>query len=270
MNGYDWDFGFGFGRRYSARSGSGGYDTQFQGGRSREGGWGGRGNFGRGANPGGYGRGSSGYGNDFRWMRHNRYDRGEYGSSYPGFGGFPGGAEQGMYYGGRQPGRGASGGYETSYGQAGAPRYDRQYGRGGWDRGGAASYDTEYAREPFMPEAAYQRHPEYGRPQQGGGGRWPSHGHQVGGDWSDEDVEQAVRASMYQDTHVDADRIEVRVNNGVVTLQGEVDDYLEARYAWDDAWDVEGVRGVINQLTVRTDLPAPETGSAPTQKGANK
>jgi hypothetical protein len=269
MNGYDWDFGFGFGRRYSARPGSGGYDAQFQGRYGRERGWGVERGPGYGGSQGGYGRGSRGYGNDFRWMQHNSYDRGEYGSAYPTFGGYPGGVEQGMYYGGQRSRRGGFGGPNSSSGQAGSMRYDQQYNRGGWDRGGAG-YDTEYAREPFMPEAAYQRHPEYNRPQGGGSGRWPSHGHQLGGDWSDEDVEQAVRANMYQDTHVDADRIDVSVNNGVVTLQGEVDDYLEARYAWDDAWEVEGVRGVINQLTVRTDLPAAEQGSATAQTDTGK
>jgi hypothetical protein len=30
---------------------------------------------------------------------------------------------------------------------------------------------------------------------------------------------------------------------------------MEARYAWDDAWETEGVRGVVNSLTVRTDVP---------------
>ena len=44
----------------------------------------------------------------------------------------------------------------------------------------------------------------------------------------------------------------------MVTLKGEVDDYLEARYAWDDAWEAAGVRGVLNQLTVRTDEPHDE------------
>jgi hypothetical protein len=48
------------------------------------------------------------------------------------------------------------------------------------------------------------------------------------------------------------------VNDNVVTLKGEVDDYLEARYAWDDAWEARGVRGVVNQLTVRLDKPLDE------------
>ena len=45
----------------------------------------------------------------------------------------------------------------------------------------------------------------------------------------------------------------VAVDDQVVTLTGEVGDYLEDRYAWDDAWDTTGVRGVINNLTVRLD-----------------
>ncbi len=58
---------------------------------------------------------------------------------------------------------------------------------------------------------------------------------------------------MSEDGYIESDGIEVTVQNGVVTLRGEVADYMQARYAWDDAWETEGVRGVINHLTVRTD-----------------
>jgi osmotically-inducible protein OsmY len=53
--------------------------------------------------------------------------------------------------------------------------------------------------------------------------------------------------------------------DGVVTLSGEVDDFLEARYAWDDAWEAEGVRGVINNLTVRTAEPHAQMGMPQTR-----
>jgi osmotically-inducible protein OsmY len=57
----------------------------------------------------------------------------------------------------------------------------------------------------------------------------------------------------------------------VVTLTGEVDDFLKARYAWDDAWEAEGVRGVVNNLTVRADLPqAPTHGDVVPQSAGDR
>lgn len=157
------------------------------------------------------------------------YDRGVYGSRYPSYGGYPGGPRQGTYYGGR--------GYDLGY----EARYDAGYGG---------------ARQTFMPEEAYRRHPEYDRPQQQRGGRWPAGGHDLDArdvEISDEEVEGAVREALESDHWIEAERVEVEVRDGVVTLTGEVDDYLEARYAWDDAWESAGVRGVVNQLTVRVD-----------------
>lgn len=60
-----------------------------------------------------------------------------------------------------------------------------------------------------------------------------------------------VRAALHRDGFLDAEGIQVAVQEAVVTLQGEVGDYMQARYAWDDAWEVPGVRGVISKLTVR-------------------
>ena len=68
---------------------------------------------------------------------------------------------------------------------------------------------------------------------------------------NDGEVREAVARSLRDDGFVDADVIQVEVKDRVVTLRGEVQDYMEARYAWDDAWDAPGVRGVISKLTVR-------------------
>ena len=67
-----------------------------------------------------------------------------------------------------------------------------------------------------------------------------------------------MRRRLYEDVWVDIDRVDVEVEDGIVTLRGEVDDFMEARYAWDDAWETEGVRGVLNHLTVRVDEPVAE------------
>lgn len=147
---------------------------------------------------------------------------GGYGQDHPAYGGYPGGRDRGMYYGG---------------------------------------YDSELAREPFLPEEAYRRHPEFDRPQRHGGGAWPAGmGAGRGGRLDDREIRRSVRQNLYGDSWIDPDRIRVQVEDGVVTLAGEVDDYLEARYAWDDAWESTGVRGVINQLTVRTDRPSEPHG----------
>ena len=105
-----------------------------------------------------------------------------------------------------------------------------------------------------MPEEAYRRHPEYRqerRPRD-----WEAHQHDVGDDeLSDDEIRETVYDRMHADAWLEPDRIEVQVEDGVVTLTGEVDDFLKARYAWDDAWEADGVRGVVNHLTVRADQP---------------
>ena len=197
----------------------------------------------------------------------------------------------GSFGGGRGPRRG---GYEWSrppretMGFGGWDPRDVQYGRwdvppdygrgvygGGYEgpargyapRRGWAGYGAEfgdgpragYARQPFVPEHAYRRHPELDsepRPR----GRWGYEMDDGGLDLEDGEILDAVRRRLYDDVWLDIDRIDVEVEDGVVTLRGEVDDFLEARYAWDDAWETEGVRGVINQLTVRVDQPHDEHG----------
>jgi osmotically-inducible protein OsmY len=69
----------------------------------------------------------------------------------------------------------------------------------------------------------------------------------------DLDIMDEVRERLFQDSFVNPRAIDVDVHDGVVTLRGEVRDFMEARYAWDDAWETRGVRGVVNQLTVRND-----------------
>ena len=68
---------------------------------------------------------------------------------------------------------------------------------------------------------------------------------------SDDELREEVQEALFYDTWVDADAIMVDVRDGVVFLRGELPDYDEIRYAADDAWDVEGVRGVRSELTVR-------------------
>jgi hypothetical protein len=233
MSRYDWTFGGWQGgpRRagWMPRPQGEGYGEDFRG-YGQPGGWGGpRGASGGGTYGGGFG-GPNRYGPGYTGSGHRSFGdfgRGTYGDAYEGYGGPPGAPRQGQYYGG--------GGYGA--------------GRASQGRG----YDAGYARAPFIPEEAYRRHPEYDRPP--ARRRWEAYAHEDDEELGDREVREAVRRRLGNDAWLDAQRISVEVADGVVTLTGEVDDFLEARYAWDDAWETEGVRGVVNSLTVRTDLP---------------
>jgi hypothetical protein len=163
-----------------------------------------------------------------RWEGPGGYDRGIYGGAYE--------APQGRYVEGPDPRRGW-GGYGGDF-QGGYPGDFR---------------DGGYARQPFIPEQAYQRHPELSRQPGPRGERWGYELDDSGWEMDDDEILDAVRRRLYEDVWVDIDRIDVEVEDGVVTLRGEVDDFMEARYAWDDAWETQGVRGVLNHLTVRVD-----------------
>lgn len=186
------------------------------------------------------GRGFGGYGADYGG------DVGRYDADYGGA--FMGGTAPGGY-------EGSFGGYDGGYGDFGA----RSGGMLGGGFGGARGYDAGYggnARGPFMPEEAYRRHPEYNQPRQPRGMGSERYGYAApDAELSDDEVLHSVRTRLLQDRWLDADRINVEVEDGVVTLTGEVGDFMEARYAWDDAWETPGVHGVLNSLTVRTDLP---------------
>jgi hypothetical protein len=120
-----------------------------------------------------------------------------------------------------------------------------------------------------MPDEAYRRHPEYRQDHQAR--EWEAHQHPYGdGEPDDDEVRAAVYRRMLADAWLDPERIDVRVEDGVVTLTGEVDDFMEARYAWDDAWEADGVRGVVNNLTVRADQPHESHGDVVVQAAGDR
>lgn len=186
---------------------------------------------------GGRGPGRPGFGERGPAGYYGGWDRGEYGGAYEGYGGHPGGSARDHYDG---PGRGA-----------------------GWGRAGG------FAREPFIPDEAYRRHPEYRQHHQPR--EWEAHQRSYGdGEPDDDEVRDAVYRRMLADAWLDPERIEVRVEDGVATLTGEVDDFMEARYAWDDAWEADGVRGVVTHLTVRADLPHEDHGDVVVQRSGER
>jgi len=85
---------------------------------------------------------------------------------------------------------------------------------------------------------------------------------------SDEEIREDVEETLFYDTWVDADRIEVTVEDGVVTLRGQLPSHDEVRYAVDDAWDVDGVRGVRSELQVGSTPREREAGAEPVERRA--
>jgi hypothetical protein len=67
----------------------------------------------------------------------------------------------------------------------------------------------------------------------------------------DADVHRDVQDALFYDTWVDAQRISVEVEEGRVTLRGELASEQEIRYACDDAWSVAGVREVVSEMSTR-------------------
>lgn len=67
---------------------------------------------------------------------------------------------------------------------------------------------------------------------------------------SDEEIRDEVCNRLVWDDWVTADQVNVTVENGVVTLTGNVDSVVEKRAAGDDAWDTPGVVDVNNLLAV--------------------
>lgn len=77
---------------------------------------------------------------------------------------------------------------------------------------------------------------------------------------SDDEVRTDVQEALFYDTWVDAEAIMVEVHDGVVVLRGSLPDHDEIRYATDDAWDVDGVRGVRTELRVDSSRRKPIDG----------
>ena len=163
---------------------------------------------------------------------------------------------------GRSPGRY---GYDDPYRSFGPPRPGGRPGGGGWNVFGptAGGYDRDFewgprggvgGRQGGSPwegvgEETWEEEALHGPARYGLG---PYHERLRRRQRPDDELREEVEEALFYDTWVDADAVTVEVKDGIVTLRGELPDYDEIRYATDDAWDVEGVRGVRSELTVRT------------------
>jgi hypothetical protein len=216
-------------RWYGGGYGAGGYGDWDRGwNRSSSGGWG------TGAtNPdytygGSYGRGEPWYGGGSgsqgmeRGYGNQNFERG-YGY---------GGAERGY------PGYGGYGGYGGGYGS----------NAGEWRGGSSMGYESGASR--------YQGRQNQGNwQQQNYSGRGPRNYQR-----SDDRIEEDVNEALTRHPGLDASEIEVRVQNGEVTLTGTVDSRQDKRMAEDAAESCPGVRDVHNQLRVSS------TGSRNTER----
>jgi osmotically-inducible protein OsmY len=70
------------------------------------------------------------------------------------------------------------------------------------------------------------------------------------GDINDEILANQVRDGIDLNPYVQAQEIQVSVNEGIVTLSGNVQSYLESTEAHDAALHTRGVRGIVNNITV--------------------
>lgn len=65
-------------------------------------------------------------------------------------------------------------------------------------------------------------------------------------------IQDAIGSELFFQSRVDSSRIDVSVNNGVVTLEGTVPTLVAKRRAIDTARSIRGVRSVVDLVTVQT------------------
>ncbi|MCL5961265.1 MAG: BON domain-containing protein [Chloroflexi bacterium] len=73
----------------------------------------------------------------------------------------------------------------------------------------------------------------------------------IPGTRDDAEIKRDIEDSLFWDTWVDAGKVQVEVENGLVTLTGTAASIVEKRAAEDDAWDVPGVIDVRNKVCIR-------------------
>ena len=77
-----------------------------------------------------------------------------------------------------------------------------------------------------------------------------------------EKIKDAVVKSIEWDARINSGHIEVKYGNGKVTLNGKVNKHMEIRAAEEDAWCVEGVTEVDNELEMKKEQTIKVSDSA--------
>jgi osmotically-inducible protein OsmY len=75
-------------------------------------------------------------------------------------------------------------------------------------------------------------------------------------DVTDQSIARALVSGLERNAYVDPETIHIKVQDGVVTLAGEVPNLLAYRSAHDVARYTVGVVNVVNSLTLRTEWPS--------------
>ena len=210
---------------------------------------------------GGYGQGSYGQSGFSRGARE-----GSFGQGWSGQSGWQERQRQGMYgqggYGGQ--GYGSRGYMGQGYGSQGGYGTQSGYGsEGGYGPGGRVAWPEQ--RESYGRDYSRQeRGGEWDRDQEqwrGGRARQGRQGSRQGGQFagrgpkgykrSDDRIKEDVNEELTRHPDLDASDIEVKVENGEVTLSGTVDARQAKRLAEDLAENCSGVHEVHNHLRVR-------------------
>lgn len=80
---------------------------------------------------------------------------------------------------------------------------------------------------------------------------------------NDKQIAEAVQGKIYRDASITSRQINASAANGVVTLDGAVASDAERQSAAADASQVEGVKTVVNNITVASAVPPPQETPAP-------
>jgi osmotically-inducible protein OsmY len=73
---------------------------------------------------------------------------------------------------------------------------------------------------------------------------------------ADKDIAQSATKVLEWNLWVPSDRVKVMVQDGRITLSGDVDWYYQKEYAEDAVRHLVGVSGVINSITIKPPVPA--------------
>ena len=77
----------------------------------------------------------------------------------------------------------------------------------------------------------------------------------------DEEIARDIVDAINRNANVDADKVDVRVEDGYVTLTGTVQDWVAHEAAYEAAVGTLGVKGVTDELSVETTVKPPYTDS---------
>lgn len=69
---------------------------------------------------------------------------------------------------------------------------------------------------------------------------------------SKDDIRKEITRALHRHAGLEADRVQISVHNGVVTLSGNADNLIERDCIIDAAWSVPGVTSVVDEIEIRT------------------